>query len=170
MGNQSSTTNYTDNHIANYHQYPEFVPTKPGVFVLEKPHKVYKVVNCPKPNTGDDKCIATLVVPTGSKIVVPEINTCVEWFNDGSQYPECSKYTISIGDKMRTDNAIVVNVDCHKRNNCDDICTSWIINNSEVRYKKGNIVKPEFEFNTSIQSECKSGIHFFGTRENAEKY
>lgn len=37
-------------------------------------------------------------------------------------------------------------------------------------YKPGETVRPQYEFDTEWMDECRSGIHFFITRKEAENY
>jgi len=50
---------------------------------------------------------------------------------------------------------------------CEGIQHSWF--NSSFEYKEGDVIEVK-EFNMQYNAECVEGIHFFRTKEEAEKY
>jgi len=49
-----------------------------------------------------------------------------------------------------------------------EVVTSFMDN--EFRYIKGSVVYPKYGFSDSYYGACASGIHFFMTRKQAERY
>jgi len=76
--------------------------------------------------------------------------------------PAAAKRSSAFGRKCRAEYAIVLDVIGAKQG-----VSSF---DSSIVYKKGETVKPKEAFSDNWQKECASGIHFFITRLEAEKY
>ena len=141
----------------------ELNDTWPGIYETETPITVFKKINC---NQGkryfnkllghntypsvDRNCIAELIIPEDSKIVISTNNH----------------------KKYRTNQAYVKNIESDKFDNFGRVflrenqCYSK--HDSYFKYKIGETVLP----NTFSENDeqCGGGIHFFATKKGAQDY
>lgn len=96
------------------------------------------------------KCIATLVIPAGATIVVPNNSMT----------------------KIRSNGAFVHNIECELEHDDSKIqlyslnrCTSWYDNDFE--YRVGSHVASDLDTRAHY---CTKGIHSFITKEQAQKW
>jgi hypothetical protein len=84
------------------------------------------------------------------------------------RFPEGAKLVSTvIGRKCRASEAIAVR--CLSPG-YEDATQFWSMYDDLFPYKVGETVRPTEPFDDSIAVECTSGIHFFTTREEAERY
>lgn len=131
-------------------------PEKPGAYTMDHAIKVFKAVKCLNTDTNDppsSKCIATLVIPVGATVVVPDMR-----FNhDG--WPTTTS--------LRTSEAKVVQIESSRNPDVNpNKCRSTYDNT--FKYKVGSTVKPTNGFSRDHTSEgSEKGIHFYTTYEQA---
>lgn len=107
-------------------------------------------------------CVATLEIPTGSKIVRPYVMNLTDSL--GLREPDTT-----ISNKLRTDKAIVTKIEPSdpKINIRDCQCTSFKFSN--YSYALNNVHKPD-RFDSSTEYECAPGLHFFLKENEAKDY
>jgi hypothetical protein len=102
------------------------------------------------------KCIATLVIPSGSILIQPIITYSDDIWNIYKTY---------ISDKMRTNQAIPIKI-TYNNININKPCFSCY--GPSFAYAIDNLAKTKLNRDESLQ--CTEGIHIFATREEAEYY
>ena len=81
--------------------------------------------------------------------------------------PETALRSSASGRKCRASEAVVLTI---YDNSGNEISEARSGHNSDFIYRVGETVKPIQEFDTNRWNECAPGIHFFVTREEAERY
>ena len=107
--------------------------------------------------------IATLELKEGSTIIRPR-TTYDSYFHN--------TYSLD-STKLRTDAAFVTNIENTSRFGQSlrgDNCECYSIYSPSYKYKINQIHKPVEPLDTDINRECRSGIHFFLTKSEAQDY
>ena len=81
--------------------------------------------------------------------------------------PAYAKRTSATGRKCRASEAVVLALYDRDGN---EISEAYSMYDSDFVYRVGETVKPSKPFDENRWNECASGIHFFVTREEAERY
>ena len=81
--------------------------------------------------------------------------------------PETAKRSSATSRKCRASEAIVLALYDENGNEVDKAMSQ---HDSDFIYHVGDTVKPTEQFDENRWEECSSGIHFFVTREEAERY
>ena len=154
-----------------------------GIHTVEEPIKGFKRVDCAcsfffNKKTKTVEAIAELEMPTASTIV-RSYRTLID--DNGSSHDY-------VNDKVRTDRAIVKNIEPRDKDfvkkiktadmnfifnrmfNSIDDCDCYSMYNRKFKYKKGQEVTPKHKFNDDTTVECTSGIHFFKDKDEAKNY
>ncbi len=160
MGSEQSTeqTYLRADNVPQARKYEP--PEKPGAYVLEEAVKVFKAIKCHKsnPDANDSqysKCIATLVIPEGATVVVPDMRFTHD------RWPTFSS--------LRTNEAQVVQIESSSDPNIrPDECRSTY--DETFKYEVGSTVGPKNGFSSDYSSEgSEKGIHFYTTYEQARR-
>ena len=167
MGNQSSQTEQTpyDNQIKQAHNKElDKSNISVGIHEIKKPVTVYKKIVCSNQtiftdsyiNSQQPRCIATLLLPVGTTLVRSH-ETIVD------DYDREKTYTIP-SDKMRVDQAFVVNIECPPNVGATG-CRSCMI--PEFKYYINKLAESELDKKNEV---CTEGIHVFTTKKEADDY
>ena len=81
--------------------------------------------------------------------------------------PETAKRSSATGRKCRASEAVVIALYDSDGNEVDKAISQ---NDADFVYRPGETVKPTTPFDENRWEECAPGIHFFVTREEAERY
>ena len=81
--------------------------------------------------------------------------------------PDTALRSSASGRKCRASEAVVLTI---YDNSGNEISEARSGHDSDFIYRVGETVKPVQEFDTNRWNECAPGIHFFVTREEAERY
>jgi hypothetical protein len=81
--------------------------------------------------------------------------------------PETALRSSASGRKCRASEAVVLTIYDKDGNEINEVRSG---HDSDFVYRVGETVKPVQEFDTNRWNECAPGIHFFVTREEAERY
>lgn len=137
-------------HLSNYKNYPALNLKDFGTYTIENPVVAYKRVFY---NQSSEcvPCRATLVLPPGSKVTKP--------------------FKSIYSNDFRTDEALVVDIDCSGVDDKDIVCTSAVTNYGfPTPYYVGRTVKPFSKFNDNPYESNTSGIHICDSKEGADKF
>lgn len=146
-----------------------------GIHNVDKPITGYKKIKCtcevsillsflrnpkiPKIETTTF-AIAELEIPKGSTIIRSEFSSTD---SDGNVTKYASR-------KLRTDRAILKKIENNSFFSKKENCVCYSIFDKNFKYKLGEEHKPERPFDSRIDTECVSGIHFFLNKDQAENY
>ncbi len=123
--------------------------------VVNRPMILYKKIQCGTEN--DTRCIATLLVPSGTTIIRP--------VRTGDSYGTFDTY-FKLSDKVRIDQAIPIAIECHQDNRNID-CKSCY--DKTFKYVLNELSRVP-DIDTNVTSECATGIHAFDTKKEASEY
>lgn len=115
-----------------------------GIFYCAQDVHLYK--KAMDDMTGDE-CVVEMVVPAGARMVKP--------FDSNKVRAECCEVNSIVSLKSDID---------------DNNIRVRSIYDPATTYQEGDIVVPSELFDTSIEKECASGIHCFGSVKEAAKY
>jgi hypothetical protein len=119
---------------------------------------VYKKVKCSR-GFSTLRGIAVLLIPTGSKIVIPN-----SYF---------LKSTNVHSRKLRTNRAICMGIlpfENRRYQMMTDKDKFYSIHDWSYKYHAGKLLRPSCKFEDDTSNACKSGIHFLETEKLAKKY
>jgi len=122
-----------------------------GVYEVETPIIGYKKVQCQTRYRESKRCIVTLIIPEGAKIVKPlpgrhdckKLRANLAYVQDIKPF----EWEISPGDKLKSTSLYDVN----------------------FNYEKGRTVSVPV-LNDNIEKVCTEGIHFFSNIESAKEF
>lgn len=85
--------------------------------------------------------------------------------------PEGAKRSSGVGRKCRCDKAIVLEIQSpYEAIDLGDSIEAYSMYDNDFKYRVGNIITPDLQFNENRWIECASGIHFFINRQEAVDY
>ena len=104
----------------------------------------------------------TIIVPEGDLIVYKKV------FSSQNKIPLIIKLLIPKEAKRSNATTRKCRAEYAKVLECPEVCFSG--NDLSFKYEQGKIVRPTKPFDENRWNDCAPGIHFFLTREEAEKY